>query len=110
LQPPIKRATLNADTLFQGRGTSNAIPLWESVPGKKKPERGTDIRSFIAAKSEVDLLNLLKQFPGQGCTFYARRLPGRNAEWVRVTLQQYAEDGLVSFSRHHVSYLWYLNE
>jgi hypothetical protein len=110
LERPIKHATRNADSLFKDRGTSNAIPLWENVPGKKKAERGADIRSFIAAKSEVELLNLLKQFPGQGCKFYARRLPGRNAEWVRVTLQEYAEDGLVSFSRHHVSYLWYLND
>ena len=111
MQPPIKRATLNADTLFQGRGTSNGIPLWKSVPGKKTSERAADIRSLFSAKSEIALLDLLKQFPGQSGKFYARRLPGRSPEWVRVTLHQYAADGLVRYARiDKVTYIWFLNE
>jgi hypothetical protein len=109
--PPIKRATRNADNILKDRGTSNAIPLWKNVTGKKKAERGADSRAFLAAKSEVDLLNLLKQFPGQSCKFYARRLPGRAPGWVRFTLQQYAEDGIVRNSRaNKCTYIWYLND
>jgi hypothetical protein len=111
LQPPIKRATLNADTLFQGRGPSNAIPLWKSVKGTRKIEHKLNIRTLKIARSEVDLLSLIEQFPGQTANFYASRLPGRTNEWVRITLQQYAADGLVSYSRpNNVTYLWFLNE
>jgi hypothetical protein len=111
LQPPIKRATLNADTLFQGRGTSNAIPLWKSVKGTRKIEHKLNIRKLKIARSEVDLLSLIEQFPGQTANFYASRLPGRSAEWVRITLNQYAADGLVRNVRaKKATYLWYLNE
>lgn len=108
--PPVKRATLTADTLLSGyRSTSSNPPLWKSVKGPRKGEHKTDIRALVTAADEIDLLDLLEKYPGQTGTFYADRMRGRTSDWVRVTLLTYQADGLVKSRRgkglaHH----WYL--
>jgi hypothetical protein len=93
--PPIRRAKLNADTLFAGRATSSAPALWKNVKGKNTPRQpGISKRNLTSAWEQVQLLDLILDNPGITSIELAKitKIPSGR---VNNLLQEYRNDGLV---------------
>ena len=103
--PKIKRATLNAETVLNGRGTSSNPPLWQYAKGgsqaKNLPFTKASLRS---AQRQIALLDLVRLEPGKTSPYYAKKIK-LSVAWVRDTLNEYQEDGVVEINQG-----WHLTE
>ena len=107
--PPIKRAKINADQLFKGRGTSSNPSLYDSKHRGYKSKDPLSVCQAKAIKKEVVVLQTIKDNPGLSGREIARKT-GFSKDKVHLILADYHKDGIISFEKKGNTHYWYLGE
>lgn len=107
--PPIKRAKINADQLFKGRGTSSNPPMYNSKNRGDKEKVIYPSYKCKTAKAEVLILQTIKDNPGLSALEITNKT-GFKKDKVNLILANYHEDGLICFEKESKSRYWYLSD